>query len=139
MLSWLTKFGKLAERTGKATREIAEVIQTVQVGTKEAVSSMESGTAEVQGGLMLVNEAGSRLNDIVAGVNKVTEMMHQMAATIEEQTQTTEQMAGGVQSVAGLSQQNQHSVQQVSEATGGLTQLAAQLQQNLSHFKLDPS
>jgi len=127
---------KLAERTGKATKEIAAVIETVLTGTKEAVTSMESGTSEVQTGMTLVNEAGSRLTEIVTGVQKVSEMVQQLAGSIDEQTQATEQIASGIQSVAGLSQQNESSVGQVVGATTDLSKLASQLQDNLQRFRL---
>ena len=127
---------KLAERTGKATKEISGVIETVQVGTKEAVASMGAGTTEVQSGVSLVKEAGARLNEIVEGVQQVTQMVEQMAASIEEQTRTTEHMAGGVQAVAALSQQNESSVEQVASASSDLSRMAAQLQSDLSRFTL---
>ena len=128
---------KLAERTGKATKEIASVIETVLTGTNEAVASMQAGTTEVQTGMDLVNEAGMQLSGIVDGVRQITEMVQQMAATIEEQTQTTEQIAGGIQAVAGLSQQNEGSVQQVASASNDLSKLATEMQNTLSSFKLN--
>lgn len=127
---------KLAERTGKATKEIAGVIETVQAGTKEAVNSMEAGTTEVQVGMDLVNEAGARLNEIVDGVQRVTTMVQQLAGSIDEQTQATEQIAGGIQAVAGLSQQNEGSVEQVVAATSDLSRMATQLQGDLRRFQL---
>ena len=127
---------KLAERTGKATKEIAGVIETVQAGTKEAVTSMEAGTTEVQTGMDLVNEAGTRLNEIVDGVQKVTTMVQQLAGSIDEQTQATEQIAGGIQAVAGLSQQNEGSVEQVVVATSDLSRMATELQDDLKRFQL---
>ncbi|MEC4674936.1 MAG: methyl-accepting chemotaxis protein [Nitrospirota bacterium] len=127
---------KLAERTGKATKEIAGVIETVQVGTKDAVASMETGTREVQEEMKLVNEAGLRLGDIVSGVQKVTQMVQQLAGSIDEQSSATEQIAGGMQSVAGLSQQNEGSVSQVVEATSDLSRMATQLQSDIKRFQL---
>ena len=128
---------KLAERTGKATKEIGAVIETVLTGTKEAVASMETGTIEVQTGMQLVNEAGLRLTEIVTGVQKVTEMVQQLARSIDEQTNATEQIAGGIQSVASLSQQNENSVEQVVGATSDLSNLAAKLQSDLQRFQLN--
>ncbi len=128
---------KLAERTGKATKEIASVIETVLTGTNEAVASMQAGTSEVQAGMELVNEAGARLSEIVDGVRHVTDMVQRMASTIEEQTQTTEQIAGGIQAVAGLSQQNEGSVQQVASASTDLAKLATEMQDTLATFKLN--
>ena len=127
---------KLAERTGKATKEIAGVIETVQSGTKDAVASMETGTREVQEGMKLVNEAGSRLGDIVSGVQKVTQMVQQLAGSIDEQSSTTEQIAGGIQSVASLSQQNEGSVEQVVAATSDLSRMATQLSSDIKRFQL---
>jgi len=127
---------KLAERTGKATKEIAGVIEMVQSGTKDAVASMETGTREVQSGMQLVNEAGAKLGEIVQGVQTVTMMVQQLAASIDEQTNATEQIAGGIQAVAGLSQQNEGSVEQVVEATNDLSRMAAQLQQDIKRFQL---
>ena len=49
---------KLAERTTKATKEIAAMIKQIQKDTHEAVSSMEQGTIEVEKGKSLANKAG---------------------------------------------------------------------------------
>ncbi|MBI3813995.1 MAG: methyl-accepting chemotaxis protein [Nitrospinae bacterium] len=42
---------KLAERTTKATKEIADMIKTIQKNTEEAVQSMEAGRKEVESGV----------------------------------------------------------------------------------------
>lgn len=127
---------KLAERTGKATKEIAAVIENVQNGTRQAVSSMESGTGQVQEGMTLVHEAGKRLEEIVRGVNQVTEMVGHIAVSIDQQKVVTEQMATGVQTVASLSHQNEANVAQVAAATDELSRMASQLQEYLSSFTL---
>jgi methyl-accepting chemotaxis protein len=127
---------KLAERTGKATKEIAEVIKTVQEGTREAVSSMDSGTTQVQEGMSLVHEAGVRLEEMVQGVENVTEMVGHIATSIDQQTLVTEEMAEGVQRVASLSQENENHVGGVASATADLSKMAAKLQEYLSSFKV---
>ena len=127
---------KLAERTGKATKEIAGVIETVQGGTSEAVNSMEAGTAEAQKGMALAQEAGQRLSEIVDGVQGVADMIHQIAGSTEEQSQVSDQIAQSIQTVAGLSQQNENNVGQVASASSDLASMAAQLQTSLSQFKL---
>ena len=127
---------KLAERTGKATKEIAGVIETVQVGTHEAVNSMEAGTAEAQKGMTLAQEAGQRLSEIVDGVQRVADMIHQIAGSTEEQSQVSDQIAQSIQTVAGLSQQNEGHVGQVASASNDLASMASQLQAAVSQFKL---
>jgi len=127
---------KLAERTGKATKEIAGVIEMVQVGTNEAVHSMESGTAEAQNGRLLAHEAGERLSEIVEGVQRVADMIHQIAGSTEEQSLVSDQIAQNIQTVASLSQQNESSVEHVASASGDLARMASELQESIGRFRL---
>jgi len=54
----------LAERTSSSTREIAELIDSVQGGVLAAVSAMEQGATRVEHGVELSNEAGRILREI---------------------------------------------------------------------------
>ncbi len=54
----------LAERTATSTREIAELIESVQDGVLEAVAAMERGATRVDHGVELSNEAGRILREI---------------------------------------------------------------------------
>ena len=54
----------LAERTSSSTREIAELINSVQGGVLAAVSAMEQGATRVEHGVELSNEAGRILREI---------------------------------------------------------------------------
>jgi methyl-accepting chemotaxis protein len=49
---------KLAERSSKATKEIAELITNIQKLTAGAVKAMEEGTGEVEQGVSLAVDAG---------------------------------------------------------------------------------
>ncbi len=54
----------LAERTASSTREIAELIDSVQNGVHSAVSAMEQGSTRVDRGVSLSNTAGRILREI---------------------------------------------------------------------------
>jgi methyl-accepting chemotaxis protein len=127
---------KLAERTTKATKEIADTIRTIQGDTDDAVQSMETGTREAQEGVALANQAGERLNEIVGAVQAVTGMTQQIAAAIEQQSTATEQIAGNIESVASVSKHNEGGLAQVTQATGELARLAAELQSVVGGFRL---
>ncbi len=58
----------LAERSGNATKEIADLINDIQLSTKIAVESMQAGTREVEDGVKIARKAGHSLNEIVDGV-----------------------------------------------------------------------
>ncbi|MEJ2141178.1 MAG: methyl-accepting chemotaxis protein, partial [Gammaproteobacteria bacterium] len=55
---------RLAERSGDATRQIEALVKAIQSDTNEAVSSMESSTAEVVSGAQLAQNAGEALEAI---------------------------------------------------------------------------
>ena len=53
---------KLAERSGRATKEIAALIAEVQQGTEEAVKAMTVGAAEVEAGAQLAVDSKTALD-----------------------------------------------------------------------------
>ncbi len=56
---------KLAERTGAATKEIADLIGNVQRGVNEATAVMSGGNAVVAEGYNLARQAGEALEQIL--------------------------------------------------------------------------
>jgi hypothetical protein len=56
------KVRKLAERSSRATKEIATLIAEVQQGTEDAVKAMQQGAMEVGAGAKLADEAGASLD-----------------------------------------------------------------------------
>jgi methyl-accepting chemotaxis protein len=52
---------KLAERSGRETKQIADLIAQVQTGTQEAVAAMDSGAATVELGSQKAAQAGQAL------------------------------------------------------------------------------
>ncbi|MCB0874544.1 MAG: hypothetical protein KDC36_14310, partial [Thermoleophilia bacterium] len=54
----------LAERTAASTREIADLIESVQGGVFDAVAAMGQGATRVERGVELSNEAGRILREI---------------------------------------------------------------------------
>ena len=127
---------KLAERTGKATKEIAIVIEMVQKGTYEAVHSMEAGTQETQAGMALAREAGIRLTEIVKGVQRVVDMIQLFAMSTQQQSEVSGELSFSIQQVAQLSQENEGHVQSVATATQQFSGLAADLEVSLRRFTL---
>src|SRR5205807_604474 len=59
---------KLAERSSRETKQIAELIAEVQRGTQQAVGAMESGSATVERGSAMAQQAGTALRDILEAV-----------------------------------------------------------------------
>lgn len=139
---------KLAERSGKATKEIAALISSIQKGTTNAVTAMEVGTQEVELGVALADDAGVALKEIVttiraangqiesitaateqisASSTEVARAIDNVAAITEENTAATEEMAAGssrvnasINSIATVARESTKAVREVASATDNM-------------------
>jgi methyl-accepting chemotaxis protein len=127
---------KLAERTTKATKEIAGMIKKIQDDTKGAVSSMNEGTKKVDEGIALADKAGISLNEIVQTSQKLTDMITQIAAASEQQSSASEQISKNVEGISAVTQETASGTQQVARAAEDLNRLTENLQELLSKFTI---
>jgi methyl-accepting chemotaxis protein len=126
---------KLAERTGKATKEIAEMIKLIQTNTDHAVSAIEAGTKEVESGKELASQAGDSLKEIIGGSKKVVDMVNQVAAASEEQSTTAEEISKNIEGINNVSRETAAGIQQIAKAAGDLNTLTDNLSDLISRFK----
>lgn len=130
---------KLAERTSKATKEIASMIKQIQVDTNQAVLSMDKGTEEVGKGITLAEQAGQMLLGIVGNAESVADMVGQIAAASEQQASASEQISKNVEAISTVSQESASGVQQIAKTAEDLNRLTENLQQLLERFNLGGS
>jgi methyl-accepting chemotaxis protein len=127
---------KLAERTTKATKEIATMIKQIQKDTQEAVASMSQGTKEVESGKAMADKAGESLKEIISGAGQVVEMASRVAATSEEQASASEQIAKNIEAISSVTQESAAGTQQIARAAEDLNRLTQNLEELLQHFTL---
>jgi methyl-accepting chemotaxis protein len=127
---------KLAERTTKATKEIANMIKTIQKETLEAVNSMNQGTEEVEKGTALANKAGDVLKEIIEGAQKVTDVAVQVAAASEEQSNSSEQISRNVEGISNVTRETSTGINQIARAAEDLSRLTVNLQELVFKFKV---
>jgi methyl-accepting chemotaxis protein len=127
---------KLAERTARATKEIAGMIKEIQTTTGEAVTSMEEGQGEVTNGIHLAESAGVALTVIVTEAQKVTAMVTQIASASGEQSKAGELIAKNVDGINGAIQENSKAAHQMAQTASDLSHLTHQLQDVLGRFHL---
>lgn len=128
---------KLAERTTKATKEIATMIKQIQKDTYGAVDSMKQGTEEVEIGKKLAEKAGSSLQEIIVGAENVADIVSQVAAASEEQSSAAEQISKNIESISAVTQQSASGIQQIAHASEDLNRLTLNLQELVAQFKVD--
>lgn len=127
---------KLAERTTKATKEIADMIKQIQKDTHDAVLSIKEGTEEVNKGKRLANEAGTVLNEIIEVAQKVSDTSVQVAAASEEQSASSELISKNIESINNVTRETTAGIHQIARASEDLSRLTVKLQEMVSKFKL---
>ena len=128
---------RLSERSAEATRQIADLVKTIQSETNLAVGSMEATTNEVVIGSKLANEAGIALLEIDTVSDRLTELIQSTSEAAQQQAISSEAIAHSMNDIAGVTQQTASGTKQASVSIYNLAQLADELRQSVSAFKLD--
>jgi methyl-accepting chemotaxis protein len=126
----------LAERTTKATREIGQMIKSIQSETRVAVSAMDEGVNEVEKGTSEADKSGQALTAILEQISAVTQQANQIATAAEEQTATISEISRNMQRITEVVQHSAHGAQETDLAACQLTALAEELHRNVGRFRL---
>jgi methyl-accepting chemotaxis protein len=100
----------LAERAGASTREITDLIKTVQSESKNAITAVERGALNVDRGVEVSNEAERALKKILESSQKSTNMVRAIARATVEQAKGSKQVTDAIGRIA-------ETVQQIAAAT----------------------
>ncbi len=100
----------LAERAGASTREITDLIKTVQAESKNAINAVERGAHNVDRGVEVSNEAERALKKILESSQKSTNMVRAIARATVEQAKGSKQVTDAIGRIA-------ETVQQIAAAT----------------------
>lgn len=100
----------LAERAGASTKEIADLIKTIQAESKNAITAVERGAHNVDRGVEVSNEAERALKKILESSQKSTNMVRAIARATVEQAKGSKQVTDAIGRIA-------ETVQQIAAAT----------------------
>jgi methyl-accepting chemotaxis protein len=128
---------KLAERTTKATKEIAETIKAIQGDTKNASESMEEAHKVVNRGKEATVKTQEILGEIVKSVTQAMDMIQQIATASEQQSSTAEEISKSVDSISAVTSQSATGAEQMASATEQLTKQTEALKNIVAQFKLN--
>ncbi len=118
---------KLAERSGKATKEIAELINNIQKGTEKAVEAMGHGTTEVEEGAKLAHDAGQALQEILETVELSLKQTQNISNAAQQLNDSSTAVVVAVENVAAITEQNLASTQEMTAGTDSTVHAIGQI------------
>jgi methyl-accepting chemotaxis protein len=127
---------KLAEGTTSATKEIAQMIKSIQDGTKTAVGAMQEGSTQVEVGVKFTGRAGESLKQIIQMSERVGEMIVQIATAATEQSKASDEINQNMERIATLVNESADGAQHSANACRNLSGLALDLQKMVGNFRL---
>ncbi|MBB2896848.1 methyl-accepting chemotaxis protein [Pseudomonas sp. AS2.8] len=126
---------QLAQRTTNSTQEIAAMIEKIQAATQAAMSDMEVGVRQVNGGVDLANQAGEAVVSINTASDKVVRVVNQISLALREQTAASHDVARTVERLAQMAQQNSEAIGETVQTAASLDALANDLNRQISQFR----
>lgn len=127
---------KLAERSARATRDVGNLIKSIQSETSEALTAMEVGMKEVRGGSYLATQASNALQDISVAVRQSSELIEEISAASEEQARVTRNVAGAMQTISSITLETSAGAHETAQTIEGMVGLADRLNRSISQFKV---
>jgi len=127
---------KLAERTTRATKEIAETIKDIQQSVADANKAMVEAESAVKNGLVLTKEVANSLNLIVNETFNVNDLASQVSAATEEQSGAAEEISKSIDGINNVTQESTNGLRQIAAATEDLNRLTENLSNLISNFKI---
>lgn len=132
-----------AARAGEQGRGFAVVASEVRqlahrsaVAAQEVKQLIEESVAQVQTGTVLVEQAGTTMRDVVAGISRVTVLVGQISQATVEQRRGIDAIDGAVGELDHVTQQNAALVDEAASAANSLQSQAAGLAAVVDVFQL---
>ncbi|HLA31873.1 MAG TPA: methyl-accepting chemotaxis protein [Pseudomonas sp.] len=126
----------LAKRTQDSVEEIRQVIEGLQNGTKEVVSTMHSSHRQAQGSVEQVEQAVAVLQRISQAVSVITDMNLQIASAAEEQSSVAEEINRNVASIRDVTESISAQADESAKISQGLNKLANHQQSLMDQFRV---
>ncbi|AZP14569.1 hypothetical protein EJN92_13805 [Undibacterium parvum] len=131
-----------AARAGEQGRGFAVVASEVRIlaqrsaAAKEIKTLISDSVEQVDAGNKLAGDAGVAMNDIVASVKHVTDIMSEIVTATDQQRAGIEQIDLAITQMDEMTQQNAALVEQAAAAAEGLREQSHTLVESMSVFRL---
>ena len=126
----------LAHRTQESAQQVQTMIEELQVGARESVSTMSDSQRHSQDSVEIANLAGERLNSVTLRIGEIDGMNQSVATATEEQTAVVESINVDITEINTLNQEGVENLHSTLRACSDLEQQASRLKQLVGSFRI---
>lgn len=126
----------LAQRTRESTTEIQDIIQSLQTGTANTVSSMDKCTSQAVSTVEKAEATDTALAAIYDVISEISNMNTQVAAAVEEQCAVAQDMSKNMANISDTLDDTTESTSNAQVASAQVKSMAGELSNLASGFKL---
>ncbi|MBS0357032.1 MAG: methyl-accepting chemotaxis protein [Proteobacteria bacterium] len=127
---------KLAERTTSSVQEISQVVDAIQQGAVDAVSSMQSSRELVGQVVISARTAGESMGEIQTSTQTMQGAIESISDALHEQRGASTELARNVENIAQMSEENAAAAASAADTAGRLTGVAEQLRSSVARFRV---
>ena len=126
----------LAHRTQESAQEIEKMIEELQVGSRESVTTMTESQRYSEESVEIANQAGERLGSVTQRIGEIDGMNQSVATATEEQTSVIESLNVDINEINTLNQEGVENLNSTLRACGDLEQQASRLKHLVDSFRI---
>ncbi|WP_290447132.1 methyl-accepting chemotaxis protein [Pseudomonas sp. 21LCFQ010] len=126
----------LAHRTQDSAQQVQGMIEELQTGARDAVTTMLASQRHSESSVDITNRAGERLGSVTQRIDEINEMNQSVAAATEQQTAVVESINMDISQINSLNQQGVDNLKLTLQACNSLEQQTRRLQQLVGSFRI---
>ncbi|MCO1746863.1 methyl-accepting chemotaxis protein [Pseudomonas aeruginosa] len=126
----------LAHRAQESAQQIQKMIEELQIGAQEAVSTMTESQRYSLESVEIANRAGESLSSVTRRIGEIDGMNQSVATATEEQTAVVDSLNMDITEINTLNQEGVENLQATLRACGELETQAGRLRQLVDSFKI---
>jgi methyl-accepting chemotaxis protein len=128
--------GMLAEQSAAATKEIAQIVASIQIETQEVTQAMEAGTEQVVDTTRSIESTKESLGLVLQKSQEINQLMRSISQATVSQANASQTIAGLMQQMTQMSEQSLLSSKKVARSMLETAQVAQKLESTVAKFKV---
>lgn len=127
---------RLAERSAEASKQIGELIVTIQGDTQDAIAAMERSTLGVAKGAARSDAAGRALEEIEQVSKQLAQLVSDIFDVTATQTRAAHQVVANMEEILHITRQNTEGTLKTTGSIKQISGFASELKASVSNFKV---